>query len=322
MKCDAVQEQLVLLAYGELSDDEQAEVELHLRGCAECTEESAALVRMAAALSTEPIEELSPNLLASSRLRLDEALDEASTSTWGMRLWSQLVGTWQHLYAAPALATLLVGAGFLGGNLFTRYQVANAPKPQPPVIMSAESDGVIGTVSGIVTTPDPEVVQVKYNRIVPMTFQGRIDEPQVRQLLMLAAEKSQDNDLRVQSVNYLAKECRAGHQCEHGNAADGTGFRDALMVSLRYDKSPAVRLKALEGLQPYIGEDQRVRDAVLESLMRDSNAEVRTHAIGMLEPVEGDSSVRRVLHTVSTQDANPYIRNASMQALGSVDGLQ
>ena len=56
--------------------------------------------------------------------------------------------------------------------------------------------------------------------------------------------------------------------------------------------------------------------------MRDSSAEVRTHAIGMLEPVEGDSSVRQVLHTVSTQDENPYIRNASMQALGTVDGIQ
>ena len=93
-------------------------------------------------------------------------------------------------------------------------------------------------------------------------------------------------------------------------------------MSLRYDKSAAVRLRALEGLQPYIGEDQKVRDAVLESLMRDGSAEVRIHAIGMLEPVQGDSSVRQVLHTVSTQDENPYIRNASMQALGNVDGIQ
>lgn len=48
----------------------------------------------------------------------------------------------------------------------------------------------------------------------------------------------------------------------------------------------------------------------------------RTHAIGMLEPVEGDSSVRQVLHTVSTRDENPYIRNASAQVLGTIDGIQ
>jgi len=56
--------------------------------------------------------------------------------------------------------------------------------------------------------------------------------------------------------------------------------------------------------------------------MHDSNADVRTRAISMLEPVEGDTSVRQVLHTVSTQDDNPYIRNASMQVLGNIDGIQ
>jgi HEAT repeats len=324
MKCEEAKEQLVMLAYGELSDEEQAELELHLHGCIECESEAAEVSSFRTFMAAEELPAVSPNLLAASRLKLDEALDEASASTastWMMRFRSSIVGVWQHLYAAPALATLLVGVGFLGGTSLTRYQVANAPKPQTPVIFSNDSEGTIANVSGIVKTPDPNVVQVQYNRLVPTTFQGRIDEPQVQQLLMLAAQRSSDNDLRATSVNYLAQECKAGHSCEHGNG-DAAGFRDALLVSLRYDKSPAVRMKALEGLQPYVGQDQKVRDAVLETLMRDGNADVRTHAINLLEPVEGDSSVRQVLHTVSTQDANPYIRNASMQALGSVDGIQ
>ena len=94
------------------------------------------------------------------------------------------------------------------------------------------------------------------------------------------------------------------------------------MVSLRYDKDAGVRMKALEGLQRYIGQDRRVRDAVLEALMHDSDAQVRTAAIGLLEPVQSDSSVRTVLRTVSTQDANPYIRTASYQALQSVGDIQ
>ncbi len=49
------------------------------------------------------------------------------------------------------------------------------------------------------------------------------------------------------------------------------------MVALRYDKSEAVRLKALEGLQPYVAEDMRVRDAVLEALLNDSD---RAHPLG------------------------------------------
>ena len=56
--------------------------------------------------------------------------------------------------------------------------------------------------------------------------------------------------------------------------------------------------------------------------MRDSSSTVRTRAISLLEPVQGDSSVRQVLHTVSTQDDNPYIRTASMQALEGSNGIQ
>ena len=322
MKCDEVKDQLTLLAYDEIPEGDHAELELHLLGCSECQAEADAMLQLTAMLAeNHPMPEVSPNLLAASRLRLDEALDEASQSTWAMRLRNTLVGTWQHLYAAPALATLLVGVGFLSGNLLTRYQFATTPIPQPSVVSMNDAQGMVSNVSGVLPLPDADRVEVRYNRVVPMTIQGRLDDPQVRQLLTMAAQKGLNNDVRETSVDLLAKECVAGRRCEHGEG-DSTGFRDTLLVSLRYDKSPAVRLRALEGLQRFIGEDQRVRDAVLESLMRDSDAGVRTHAISMLEPVEGDTSVRQVLHTVSTQDDNPYIRNASMQALGNMDDIQ
>lgn len=322
MKCDEVKNHLILLAYDEIPEEDHAELELHLRACSDCQTEADAMLSLTAMLAeNHPMPEVSPNLLAASRLRLDEALDEAGESTWGMRLRNTIVGAWQHLYAAPALATLLVGVGFLSGNVLTRYQLATTPLPQPAVISMNDAEGSVSNVSGVLPLPDADRVEVRYNRIVPMTIQGRLDDPQVRQLLTMAAQKGLNNDVRETSVDLLAKECVAGHRCEHGEG-DSTGVRDALLVSLRYDKSPAVRVRALEGLQRFIGEDLRVRDAVLESLMHDSNADVRTRAISMLEPVEGDTSVRQVLHTVSTQDDNPYIRNASMQVLGNIDGIQ
>ena len=320
MKCEDYRDQIVLLAYGELRDEPRAELELHLHGCPECIEELRRMELFSAVLSTDVLPEVAPNLLTASRLRLDEALDEAERPSLMRSLMGLAERTWRHLAHAPALATFLIGAGFLGGNLLTRYQVAHTPHAPAPVLMQNDAEGRIANVSGIVQTPDPDVVQVKYNRIVPMTFQGRIDEPQVRQLLMIAAQHGPDNDVRAESVSLLAAQCKAGNRCD--DDTDGHGFRNALLVSLRYDRSPSVRMKALEGLQPYIGEDQKVRDAVLESLMRDPSAEVRTRAIGMLEPVQADSSVRQVLHTVSTQDQNPYIRNASMQVLEGADGIE
>jgi HEAT repeat protein len=98
--------------------------------------------------------------------------------------------------------------------------------------------------------------------------------------------------------------------------------RGALLVSLRYDKDAGVRLKALEGLQQYVSQDQRVRDAVLEALLRDPDANVRRATIDLLVPVKHDSSVRQVLRQVSTQDENPYIRTVSYNALQGADSIQ
>jgi 2-phosphoglycerate kinase len=61
---------------------------------------------------------------------------------------------------------------------------------------------------------------------------------------------------------------------------------------------------------------------VLEAVAHDQDAQVRRTAIGLLAPVQSDSSVRQVLQTVATQDANPYIRTASFNALQGAADIQ
>jgi len=177
-------------------------------------------------------------------------------------------------------------------------------------------DAEIANISSIVREPNSEMVEVSYNQVVPQKMQGSLDDPAIRQLLMLASENSASAGVRDDSVGLLAAECRAGHSCQ------AAGIRDALMVVLRYDKNEGVRQKALEGLQPYVAEDIRVRDAVLEALMNDSDPRIRSAAISVLEPVESDTSVRQVLHTVATSDQNPHIRTVSREVLSRVPQFQ
>jgi hypothetical protein len=209
--------------------------------------------------------------------------------------------------------------GFLAGNFTYRYQVAHAPKDKGTLVMHHNpSEGAIANVTGIVQTPNSELVQVHYNRVVPETMEGSLDQPEIRNLLVMGTNAAATNAVRMSSVGLLTHECKAGHACQP--TPDGAKVRTSLLQVLRYDSDAGVRLKALDGLQRYVGQDQRVRDAVLEALMHDSDAQVRTTAVGLLEPVQSDSSVRQVLRTVSTQDENPYIRTASFQALqGSAD---
>ncbi len=320
MKCESAQQSMVLASYGELQDEQTTALERHLAGCAACQEELLAMRSMFAALELAPILEPSPNLLAQSRMKLDDALDHIPAQGFVGRLRANFLRWVGTVQAAPALATLLLGVGFLGGNYTLRYQLAHAPRPVPTVVVTNAANSTIANVSGIVPTANPEVVQVLYNRIVPESVEGSTNDPQIRQLLLMGLRAASANGVRTDSVSLLANECRDGHACLA--EPDGKGVRGALLVSLRYDKNPGVRMKALDGLQPYVGQDRRVRDAVLEALLHDSSAQVRTAAIGVLHPVEADSSVRQVLRTVSTSDENPYIRTASFQALQGADSIQ
>jgi hypothetical protein len=321
MNCEIAQQNIVLAQYGELPDELQFPLEQHLDSCEDCRREWKALIALNEELALMPMREPSPNLLAASRMRLDEALDAMPARSVSQRLWGNAFRWLGFMQGAPALATLLLGVGFLSGVFVQRYQIAHTKQLPGAVIMSDPADGPIASVSGIVQTPDSELVQVKYNRLVPETVQGSLDDPQIRQLLMLGTKLATTNDVHAQSIDLLAGECLAGHSCTSEDSGN-VGIRSALLASLRNDKSPEVRLNVLKSLQPYVAEDEHVRDAVLDTLMHDKSAEVRTQAISLLQPVQADSSVRQVLRTVSTQDVNPAIRTASFKALSSTSDIE
>jgi HEAT repeats len=318
MKCESAKDCIVLLNYGELPDELAGGLEQHLTECEACRAELEAIRLFEERLALLPVLEPTPNLLAQSRMRLDDALDMIPPHGFLTQLRVNFYRWCGHVQSAPALATLLLGVGFLGGNFTLRYQVAHAPKPQS--VVTTEERGVVGNVTGIVQMPNSELVQVKYNRVVPETMEGSLDSPEIRKLLMVGTNAAATNVVRQDIVSSLANECKAGHECQP--TPDGKGIRHALLVSLRYDQDAGVRMTALEGLQQYVGQDQHVRDAVLEAVMHDPDAGIRRTAIGLLEPVRSDSSVRQVLRTVSTQDANPYIRTASYNALQNFADIQ
>src|SRR6267154_2983826 len=278
MKCQSARDCIVLLNYGELPDELAGVLEQHLIGCVDCTEELEAFHRFEERLAITPVLEPSPNLLAQSRMRLDDALDMIPPHGFLTQLRTNFFRWLGYVQSAPALATLLLGVGFLVGNFTHRYQVANAPKPHIPLTVGHPTEGVIANVTGIVQTPNSELVQVNYNKIVPESMEGSLDSPEIRKLLLAGTNAAATPGVRMNSVSLLTDECKAGHACQP--TGDSEGIRHALMVSLRYDEDAGVRMKALEGLQRYVGQDQHVRDAVLEAVAHDRDAEVRRTALG------------------------------------------
>jgi hypothetical protein len=324
MNCELAHERIVLAAYGELPDDQVHELDRHLTSCAECREEREQLSALRAIALMHPVIEPPANLVARSRIRLEEALDAIPPKRWLQRLGEQVFNSVARLQSAPIAAALLlvagIGAGSVGGYEFALTRRAHAaPSPsQAPKARTVldQAPGEVANISSIVQQPNSDVVEVRYNQVVPRRVQGSLDDPGIRQLLMMASEDAASTGIRDDSVGLLAAECRAGHSC------NAEGIRDALMVALRYDKNEGVREKALQGLEPYVAEDVRVRDAVLEALLSDSDPRIRIQAINILEPVEADTTVRQVLSTVAASDQNPQIRNVSRQVLSRVPEFQ
>jgi len=329
MNCELALERMVIAAYGELSDEQAHELEQHVKSCAACRKEREQVYALKVLAELHPVVEPSPNLLARARLRLDEALDALPPKRWYERLGERILANFAGLQAAPVAALLVLvagaGAGVLGGYEYAQGRAAAAAtaaqaaasagaRAQSPAALP-ELASVAG-ISGIVRQPNSERVSVSYNQVVPRQIEGSLDDPAIRQLLMMASENSASPAVRDDSVALLAAECRAGHSCQP------SGIRDALMVALRYDKSAKVRQKALEGLEPYVAEDIRVRDAVLESLLNDNDPGVRAEAIGLLTPVDADTSVRQVLYSVSNSDQDSQIRDVSRQVLSRVPEIQ
>jgi hypothetical protein len=321
MKCEIAQDQIVLMGYGELPDELVDNLEQHLAACEGCRRELNAMRALDEQLAMLPVQEPSPNLVAQSRMRLDEELDAIPAHGFFTRLRVNFFAWVGHLQSAPALATLLLGVGFISGNFTHRYQVAQEPRPanNHSITVTHPADGLIANVTGIDQTPNSELVQVHYNRVIPETIEGSLDEPNIRELLIMGMRPASTSDVRTNSATLLGNECRANHNCDA--KPDGKGLRGQLMVTLRYDKDPDVRLAALHGLQNYVGQDRRVRDSILEALVRDSDSRIRTEAIEMLQPVQSDASVRQVFRTL-TQDDNLYIRTASFRALKGSGGIQ
>jgi len=306
MKCEWVHENIVLFVYNELADDARFELEQHLARCPECTAELKAVRKFHVALSSLPVEEPSPNLVAAARMRLQEALETAEQGG----VWQRLTfdpWTWlRQMRFSPALAAVLLIVGFAGGIGATYSIFGNRGSVAVDTNSSAPSQASITGIRSVIQEPGSDKVTIKFDTTRTEDVEGSINDQRIQQLLLFAARNNYNSGVRMDSVDLLTQTPNDAH------------VREALIYALRYDSNPGVRLKALEGLSGYVKSDTRVRDAILEALMNDSNSGVRTQALQLLRPVTADSSVRNVLTQLSQNDKNQYIRSQARNMLAQL----
>src|SRR5271165_451991 len=307
MKCDWVQANVLFYVYNELEDDARYEVEQHLGRCPDCAAELKAARKFHATMSQESVAEPSPNLLASSRMRLQEALETASQGGFWQRFIFEPANWMRQIRMSPALAAVIFIVGFGGGIGATYNYLINRPSSLvEPVLTPAPTEASITGIRSVTQEPGSNRVSIKYDTVSTQETQGSLDDQRIQQLLLFAARNNYNSGVRMDSVDLLTQK------------PDVSQVREALLYALRYDTNPGVRLKALDGLGGFVKDDVRVRDVVLEALVNDANPGVRTEALRLIEPVKADGSVRGVLMTLAAKDQSLYIKSQARTRLAQL----
>lgn len=317
MKCDWVRQNILFYVYNELEDDARYEVEQHLARCPECATELKAARKFHATLSEMPVVEPTPNLLASSRMQLQEALETARPGAFWQRLILEPAMWLRQIRMAPALAAVIFIVGF-GGGIGATYNFLSARSGDGVVTSSLGStDGgtspnqpvdasSIAGIRSVTQEPGSNQVSIKYDTVSTQEAQGSLNDQRIQQLLLFAARNNYNSGVRMDSVDVLTQ------------APDDSRVREALLYALQNDTNPGVRLKALDGLSSFVRQDPRVRDGVLRALMSDTNSGVRLQALRLVEPMKADSNVRSVLTKLSQTDQNVSIRSQARTMLAQM----
>jgi hypothetical protein len=259
-------------------------------------------------MSETAVEEPAANLLASSRMRLQEALETTSQGGWWRRLIFEPTTWLRQLRMSPALAAAIFIVGF-GGGIGATYNylagrsdngiaLVSPSSAQAPVEASA-----ITGIRSIMQQPGSNQVNIKYDTISTQELQGSLNDQRIQQLLLFAARNNYNSGVRMDSVDLLTQQ------------PNDSRVREALLYALSNDTNPGVRLKALDGLSGFVRQDPLVRDAVLHTLATDASSGVRLQALHMVEPLRADSSVRSLLTRLAASDQNASIRSQARTML-------
>lgn len=294
MTCDSVGQLIPLYFYGELTPEEEDQVEQHLHGCAACTRELDRQRGLAVALDQRTAD-VPARLLSDCRADLMAAiqggaprLPQPRKGPW--TLFLEAVGSTldsvRHV-PTPVGALALVALGFFCARFTGAW---NLPVTGiSTASLATPSDDVFATVRSV--RPDANgVVQIAFDETRRRTVSGRMDDAAIQKLLLAAAHE--DNaSVRVESMDVLKSQPQSNE------------VRDALLNAVAHDPNDGVRLKALEGLKPLAG-DPEVRKTLSQVLLSDNNPAVRYQVVDLLVAHHDDSVVGVLQGLVQREDNN------------------
>lgn len=308
MRCGQAQKRLSLYLYGELSFAEEEAFERHVSECAFCARALAREKNWHGAANSEQ-KDVPLELLNSCRTDLVRTVSagDARQSGWERPGWTNIfhfsIPSWSRGLAA---ASFLLFIGFTAGRwiAWNGAPGAFAGGAREMSLVQPESAQVRD-----IQRAGEHRVRIIIDQVRQREVTGPVSDASVRRLLLTAVQDAGDPGVRVDSVEVLAGQ----------NSSD---VRQALVRSAERDPNAAVRLKAVEALQPFAYEPS-ARAALVSVLEHDTDPGVRAEAINALAPLEPsigfDPQLANTLARIaqSPQDGD-YLRLRCLQLLGEM----
>jgi hypothetical protein len=302
MEHESYKERLHLLVFGEPTAEETALIEAHLRGCAACRADLAALRRLA---DVTRLPELSSG---SDELLLREARSQLRAALRAERLRPGIADRVRSFISGPGmlrpafLGLTLLLAGLVIGRVTSGWMPSSGGAPQ--------GDQRIGQVRFTESPGTPGELEVTYEQVTPMRVRGTVNDPQIQLLLARALVADENPGVRLRDVNAIPS---------HPAWQVDQEVKAALILALKTDPNAGVRKEALSALRR-LPADLSIRDALLHALLYDTNPGLRIAAVNALDslaldPATRDENLMNVLRQASQNDKNTYIRTRANAVL-------
>jgi hypothetical protein len=275
MNHNEIKKLIRLSLYGELTNEEQSVLELHLKDCDECRNELEQQRNLLSLISDKK-NEVDDNLLMEARAQLRGAIrNERQRKGYFDNVVQYLNDFITIPFRAVVSGAALLAIGIFLGYLFygsSTIETIIIPDNTNNEFTVFQDDVTISNISFIDSDPSDGEVEFTFVAMKPVYLKGRVDDPKIQSILSYSMLNEQNPGSRFNSINAMVSERPIKFDKD---------VKDALITVVMTDENPGVRREALKLMKklPY---DEDVKQAVIYVLTTDTSSGLRIEAINTL----------------------------------------
>jgi len=303
--------------FGEINTREKIELEEHLKNCKLCRSEFYSSKVLKESLLKNELPEPDEGILNEARNELRSSMRiEKLRAGFLENIIGWLTGSFfiNTRLAAAAFLFLLVGI-ILGYFVFhsagtIHYTLEDQQQQTLGQNAMLSGDTRISNIRFIDKNPENGSVEFTFDAVKPVHIKGKINDPEVQNILMYSMLNEDNPGTRLNTINLLSSNSQSRPDKE---------IKDALLSVVKFDYNQGVRWEAIKLLKKFRF-DEDIKNTMLYVLQNDSSSGMRIEAMNILVQAnkEGSTFNREdlsIFRQKLQQDNNNYIRYQAQTVL-------